>query len=212
MGKIMNFILLIIIVSACKNEIKSSKNVLKKEHNTLISSTKKAKVDIIKAYTYDINSDGITDSIYVYKNHKYASKFEEEHFGLGIKIVYSKNKYQYKKVINNNLIPRFDDACISEGFSKIEMKNNQFTIVGQSCRGHWILVHYSITFIYRNDNFVLGSYTEKYFDRVTHNRKIPPKTWNSKIFDNPTFNMVKYELFIKQSNQYLKGFDNNKGK
>lgn len=151
--------------------------------------------NIVDEFFGDINQDGIKDKIVVYKNLKKETDFEQEHFQLPIKI--------YKGVKNNNyeiwyendlLLYDNNQTCVSEGYSNIVIKNNYFTIESQSCYDYNILISIYMTFKVVKGKIFLHKYSEEYFDKSNHQKKVPSKFLTSKNFGKIEFNKVSIEI------------------
>lgn len=153
---------------------------------------------IVDEFIVDLDKDGVKDKIIVYKNLKEDSDFEKEHFQLPIKIFKGfstgfKLWYDNKSLLLNN-----QKTCVSEGYSNIVVKNKFFTIESQPCYDYNILVSIYMTFKIQRDRIYLYKYTEEYFDKSSHKRKIPSKTLSIKDFGRLEFKTVSIDLIRKK--------------
>ena len=153
---------------------------------------------IVDEFYSDINQDGIEDKIVVYKNLKKDTNYEQEHFQLPIKIYRGIKKSNYKLWYGNDLLLYDNNSnCNSEGYSNIVIKNNFFTIESQSCYDYNILISAYMTFKVLNKKIYLYKYSEEYFDKSNHERKIPSKMLTVKDFGKIEFDKVSMKVIEK---------------
>lgn len=143
--------------------------------------------EVIMSVTKDINKDGIEDKIVVYKNTDLKDKYDQEHFGLPVKIYKGTDTGFRLWKENSNITYTPQSSCISEGISKIVVNNNYFTIESQTCYDYNILVEGYTTFKVTGDGIYLHKYGEVYFDKSKHDNAIPSKTWTTKDFGTVKF-------------------------
>ncbi|MCP2025477.1 hypothetical protein L1276_000617 [Flavobacterium sp. HSC-32F16] len=167
----------------------SSANVLKLSENR----------NIAYFYDYDLDQDGIKDKIVLYTNEEEKGEFERIHFGLRMEIKKGLPDNTFKTWYeNNNIIPKNNFNCATEGFSTIVFKNNYFTVENQVCSDYIEISSY-ITFKVIGNNIVLHKYGETYFDKANHDKKIPSKTWTQKDFNEVNFKDVTEDFLVKLS-------------
>ncbi len=174
-----------------------------KQFPELFSSDKVLKLydnrNIAYFYDYDLDQDGIKDKIVVYANEEEKGEFERIHFGLRMEIKKGLPNSTFKTWYeNNNIIPKNNFNCATEGFSTIVFKNNYFTVENQVCSDYIEISSY-ITFKVIGNNVVLHKYGETYFDKANHDKKIPSKTWTQKDFNDVNFEDVTEDFLIKLS-------------
>lgn len=150
--------------------------------------------DIIYHKKIDINGDKIPDEIIVKKNNSKSDDFEKNHFKLPLEIILG-NKGR-GTMFNNNLIFDNISTCVSEGFSDVIVKDNFFTIEGQTCYDYNVLVSYYITFKVVDKSIFLYKYSEEYFDKSDHDKKIPSRYFTTKDFGVVKFEDVNEEFLI----------------
>ncbi len=164
--------------------------------NTFHSQEKRNQDEIFDEFKYDINQDGIMDKIIVYNNDNVNTKFEKNHFQLPFKIFIGEQNNTTKLWYENNfLINENKENCIAEGYSNIVFDKNLFTIESQSCYDSNILISIFMTFKYENNKIYLQKYSEEYFDKSDHSRKIPSKVLAEKDFGVLEFNQVNISSF-----------------
>lgn len=143
--------------------------------------------EVIMSVVKDINKDGIEDKIVVYKNTDLKDKYDQEHFGLPIKIYKGTNDGFHLWKENNSIVYNAQGNCVAEGISKIVVKDNYFTIESQTCYDYNILVEGYTTFKVTGNDIHLHKYGEVYFDKSKHDKVIPSKTWTTKDFGTIKF-------------------------
>ncbi|WP_281631995.1 hypothetical protein [Flavobacterium luteolum] len=99
---------------------------------------------------------------------------------------------------NNNIISKNDFNCAAEGFNRIVFKGNYFTIEDYICSDNISISTY-ITFNVFKDKILLHKYSQTYFDKADHDKKIPSKTWTKKDFNDINFEDVTEDFLLKLS-------------
>lgn len=152
-----------------------------------------------KQYDYDLDVDGITDKIILYQNFNAKGEFERNHFGLPmiIKKGLPNNTFQtwYE---NDDIIPKSNFNCATEGFLDVVFKDNYFTIENQICSSYIEILSYT-TFKVIENKIVLHKYGQTYFDKADHDKRIPSITWTQKDFNKINFEDVTDDFLIKLS-------------
>lgn len=174
--------------------------------NTVISNVGNTKnnvnpnnssVKILQEYDYDLNSDGIKDKVILYQNNEEKGEFEKNHFGLPMVIKKGLANKSYQTWYENDLIiPKNNFNCAAEGFDTIVFKSNYFTIQNQICSSYIEITTYT-TFKVVENKIVLHKYSETYFDKANHEKKIPAKTWGIKDFQSISFGDVTEDFLGK---------------
>jgi len=155
--------------------------------------------NVAYSYDYDLDQDGIKDKIILYTNDEEKGEFERIHFGLPMEIKKGLPDKTYQTWYNNNLIIRKNNFnCAAEGFSTIVSKDNYFTIESQICSDYIEISSY-LTFKVIGKNILLYKYSQTYFDKADHDKKIPSKTWTQKDFNEVNFEDVSENFLIKLS-------------
>ena len=168
-------------------------------HSTAKTSNSFTGGIIAKEYNYDLDVDGINDKIILYQNADEKGEFEKNHFGLQLVIKKGLQNNSYKTWYeNNNIIPKNNFNCATEGFLNIVFKDNYFTIENQICSSYIEILSYTTLKVVEN-KIVLHKYGQTYFDKADHNKKIPPKTWTQKDFNNVNFEDVTDDFINKLS-------------
>lgn len=201
------FLLLPLIIS-CQVHDKNDNDLINEkliDARSTMSYNKRVEIaDTLKTFMGDFNHDSIIDTIYVYKNIHTNDVFIKEHFKLPIGIAISEENGNFNYELNDKLVFRSNNACVSEGFSTIKIKDNSFTIEGQTCMNHWVLIHYYATFLYKKKGFILFRYHEKYFDKAHHDKVIPSNTWTKEDFGELNFAQVHEDDFLNLRNRSSK--------
>lgn len=148
--------------------------------------------EIIFQIITDFNKDKIFDKIEVLKNTESKDEYDQQHFNLPIRIY--KGKSLWKS--NDQLIPESQNYCVSEGFDKIVVKNNYFTIEHQTCYDYNVLVSAYITFKVMGNDIYLHQYGENYFDKSNHEKQIPSKVWSEKKFGKIKFENLTNDFLL----------------
>jgi len=154
--------------------------------------------NIVDTFHADLNKDGIMDKIIVYKNLDNPLGFKQEHFKLPVKIFFGIHKNKYKIWYENDLLI-FDNnqTCVSEGYSNIIIKKKYFTIESQTCYDYNVLVTSYMTFKIVKNKIFLYKYSEEYFDKYNHERKIPSKNLAEKDFGKKEFDEISINSLVK---------------
>lgn len=160
--------------------------------SSLTTSTLLDSKAIIYQITTDFNNDKVTDKIEVLKNNKSKDQYDQQHFNLPVKIY--KGESLWKS--NDKLIPESQNSCVSEGFKKVVVKNNYFTIEHQDCYDYNVIVNAYITFKVIGNEIYLYKYGENYFDKSNHEKEIPSKVWNEKDFGKIKFEDVTNDFLL----------------
>ena len=174
-----------------------SKDLLKLK-NTVENKTDS---DLLSEFSADLNKDGKSDKIQIFKNENGKDDFEKLHFALPIKILLSDNKGSFTEKKNTKLIFSNNGNCTSEGFSDVVTKNSYFTVELQSCYDYNVVVSAFITFKADQNEIWLHKYGEEYFDKSNHDRKIPAKVWTQKDFGKIKFENVDGNFLLKLKNR-----------
>lgn len=153
--------------------------------------------DLLNEFSADLNKDGKTDKIQIFKNENAKDDFEKSHFGLPIKVLLSGNDGSWRENSNSKLIFSNDGNCTSEGFSNVVTKDSYFTVELQSCYDYNVLVSGFITFKVEQNKIWLHKYGEEYFDKSNHEKKIPSKVWTQKDFGKIKFEDVDGNFLLK---------------
>lgn len=172
------------------------------EKKDLESLKSQLKTDIIEEkilheFVSDLNFDDKVDKIVVYQNETGKDEFEKAHFNLPIKVYLSGNQTSIVEKSNSQLIFPNQSNCVSEGFANVVSKGNYFTIEQQSCYDYNVIVDSYITFKVIDSEIYLHKYSEVYFDKSNHEKKIPNKIWDTKNFGNVKFEEVTTDFLSK---------------
>ena len=166
--------------------------------NRTIENGKNKQTNIVLEKNIKLNN--IEYKIAVLQNLNKNNDFEQNHFKLPVQIL--KKDGENYKIYNENESLIFDNNnCVSEGFSDVKVKNNYFTIEGQSCFDNSIIFNYYITFKHINNQFVLYKYSEEYFDKSDHDKVIPTKHFTTKDFGEIKFEDVTYDFLTELRNR-----------
>lgn len=149
--------------------------------------------EVIFNINANFNNDKIKYRIEVLKNSSDKDAYDQKHFNLPVKIY--KGDTLWKS--NDHLVFDKRNTCISEGFSKIAVKNNYFTIEHQDCSDYNVLVTTYITFKVIGNEIYLHKYGESYFDKSNHEKSLPMKVWSDKNFGKIKFEDVTTEFLEK---------------
>ncbi|SEO85076.1 hypothetical protein SAMN05444671_1233 [Flavobacterium sp. CF108] len=155
--------------------------------------------NVAYSYDFDLDQDGIKDKIMLYANDEEKGDFERIHFGLPMEIKKGLPNNTFQKWYeNNNIIPKNNFNCVAEGFNRIVFKGNYFTIEDYICSDYISISTYT-TFKVFKDKILLHKYSQTYFDKADHDKKIPSKTWTQKDFNDVNFENVTEDFLLKIS-------------
>ena len=164
---------------------------------TNLKDANNSSVKILQEYDYDLNSDGIKDKVILYQNNEEKGEFEKNHFGLPMVIKKGLANKSYQTWYENDLIiPKNNFNCAAEGFDRIVFKGNYFTIEDYICSDYISISTYTTFKVVENKIF-LHKYSETYFDKANHEKKIPAKTWGIKDFQSISFGDVTDDFLGK---------------
>lgn len=188
MKLLLKILILCLLINLCNGQVSNKQNQILNENR-----------NIAYFYDYDLDQDGIKDKIILYTNNEEKGEFERIHFGLRMEIKKGLPNNIFKTWYeNNNIIPKNNFNCATEGFSTVVFKGSYFTVENQVCSDYIEISSY-ITFKVNGNKIVLHKYGETYFDKANHDKKIPSKTWTQKDFNVVDFENVTDDFLVKLS-------------
>lgn len=149
----------------------------------------------VQSYFSDLDRDGREDKVIVYRNESLKYEFDRNHFGLKVEIYRGTENGLVLWTENNHVIFPFSDNCISEGFDRFDINDNQIVLYQQTCRDYYILIQAKTTFEVRNEQIILVEYQEEYFNKADHKEEIPTRNWTSSDFEALKFEDINSELW-----------------
>ncbi|EKT3967232.1 hypothetical protein NTJ12_002317 [Flavobacterium psychrophilum] len=129
---------------------------------------------------------------------KKANKENTQHNSLQI-IILKKVENEFIEVKSNkNIVFKYDDNCPADGFQKVVVKNNYFTIEQVYCKDFLFVNSYTtFRFDEKTNEIVMHKYSEAYTSRSDPDKLIPNKMKAIKDFGKIQFEGVTQELLIK---------------
>jgi hypothetical protein len=99
---------------------------------------------------------------------------------------------------NKNIVFKYDDNCPADGFQKIAVKNNYFTIEQVYCKDFLFVNSYTtFRFDEKTNEIVMHKYSEAYTNRSNPDKLIPNKIKTIKDFGKIQFEAITQELLMK---------------
>jgi hypothetical protein len=160
------------------NESCNNENTFNSSIEYHINEYKKVGFDIVSSKKHDIDLDKISDAFLILEKQSDKTKI------LVILKGISENNLKIWKQ-SKTLISNVNDGCPAEGFERVAVKNNYFTIEEANCDG-WFYIKTYITFKYLDD-ILLHKYSIEYTDRRDPNKKVPTKSYSKKDFGKVSF-------------------------
>ncbi|PKB18727.1 hypothetical protein [Flavobacterium sp. 5] len=188
MKKIIIFFFCIISINSCFGQNKSD------QKQTLNFK--------IPASMYILNSATLNWKDQVFKilalEKKVNDKENAQHNSLLIIILKKFNNEFIEAKSNKNIVFKYDYNCPADGFQKIVVKNNYFTIEQVYCKDFLFVNSYTtFRFDEKTKEIVMHKYSEAYTDRSNPYKLIPNKIKTIKDFGKIQFEAITQELLIK---------------
>lgn len=145
-----------------------------------------------------INLKDIKYKILTLEKDEIKNKDNAQHNSNPIVVLEKKGNRYYKKNDNYNLVFKYDDNCLADGYGGIVSNNNYFTVQQTFCMDFMFVNSYATFKIDENSNEIyLHEYDEEYTDRINPDRKMPVKVWSIKDFGVVKFENVN-ETFLNK--------------
>ena len=133
---------------------------------------------------------------------KINDKENAQHNSLLIIILKKFNNEFIEAKSNKNIVFKYDDNCPADGFQKIVVKNNYFTIEQVYCKDFLFVNSYTtFRFDEKTKEILMHKYSEAYTDRSNPDEIIPDKIKTIKDFGKVQFEEITQELLRKLAEQ-----------